>query len=191
MSTINEIAEATTGEIAIKRNIFSLDAEIDQIAEAFEVLEDQADVPDEVANQVLEYFDALMDERDRKADRYADFIAARSARAENLKAEAARLLALAQVEENKAKSAKTLLHLFMDFKGMSKWETPLHKFSVCKNGGKIPLQIDANVDPEKVAGRFQKVVVTLDTDAVRSDLEAGLVIPFAKLGERGSHLRIR
>jgi hypothetical protein len=38
---------------------------------------------------------------------------------------------------------------------------------------------------------FQKVEVKADTDALRKALEAGLDVPGASLGVRGTHLRIR
>lgn len=58
------------------------------------------------------------------------------------------------------------------------------------NGGKQPLDIDP-VDPKTVPGRFQKVTVSIDADAVRAAIDAGETVPFARLKPRGQQLRIR
>lgn len=58
------------------------------------------------------------------------------------------------------------------------------------NGGKVPL-IMHDVNPDDLPPTFQKVTYAVNTDAVRRALESGETLPFASLGEKGSHLRIR
>jgi Siphovirus Gp157 len=172
-------------------NIFELDAELNQIAESFDILDDQPELPEAVREQVFAYFGELVETRDTKADNYARFITEKDTRAAALKAEAARITALAKAEENKAKSAKSVLHHFMTVKGMTKWETSFHKFSVCANGGKPPIILDPDITPEDLDDVYQKVTVTVHMEAVREAIESGIEVPFAKLGDRGTHLRIK
>lgn len=76
----------------------------------------------------------------------------------------------------------------------------LGELSVRTNGGVLPMEV--TLPPELTAEtleqfgideRFYKMRVTyeLDSAAVRKALEGGETLPWAKLGERGSHLRIR
>lgn len=64
------------------------------------------------------------------------------------------------------------------------------QLSIQPNGGKVPVQIDPT-DPATVEERFRRVRVELNTEAVRAAVEGGEVVPFARLVEKGTHLRIR
>ncbi len=173
-------------------NIFDIDSELDQIAAAFDTLE--SDQPDEaeLLQTIENYFGDLLDQRDRKLDNYARFISEKQAVADARKAEANRILALAQVDQNTADRCKALLKMWMDAKGITKVETPLHKFGIQANGGKTPLVIDPAWNPEDAPIRYRKITYSFDTATIRQDLETGtFALPFASFGEKGSHLRIR
>ena len=183
--------------LAPKRNIFDIDAELDQIAEAFDTLE-EGGVEDDVKAAVLAYFGGLLDERDQKLDRYAGLIAAkaaaasiRKAEADAYQAEADRLKGLAKADDNAAKSAKRYLQILFESKGWTKIETKFHKFWVQANGGKPPVRLAPGLDPNAVDARFQKVTVEIDEGAVREALLAGEVLEFAELAPVGSHLRVK
>ena len=173
-----------------KRNIFDINDELDQVAEAFDALNDGG-TEEAVLEAIEKYFGDLLDERDKKLENYARFIRQREFMADVRKEEAKRVAALAKTDENAIGRCKSFLKLLFDQHGWTKIETPLFKFGVQKNGGKAPLEIDPDVDPNTVNGKYQRVVVTLDTEAIRADLEAGVEIPFARIGEVGTHLRIR
>ena len=172
-----------------KRNIFDIDAELDQIAMSFDQLEDGG-TEEAVLAAIEAYFGDLIQERDAKLDNYARFIAERKAIGAARKAEADRLAALAKVDNNTADRAKAFLKHLFDSKGWTKIETPSHKFGIQANGGKPPLIID-EVDPTTVDECYRLVTVKIDQEAVRADLEAGVEVPFARIGEVGTHLRIR
>lgn len=76
----------------------------------------------------------------------------------------------------------------MDTMGVTEFKSDLHSFKKVRNGGKAPLIID---DPGAIPANFQKVVIAPDTDKIREALEAGEELPFAHLGERGVHLRVK
>lgn len=74
-------------------------------------------LPEEQAAELHEWFAELADERreerDRKLDNYCALITDVEARADVRKSEAKRLAQRAQVDENKAKSLKTMLQWFL------------------------------------------------------------------------------
>lgn len=128
---------------------------------------------------------------DKKLDGYGALIREREAKAAARKAEAQRLLDLAKTDENTVKRLKERLQFFFDANGITKQETARFKFSVVANGGKLPLIINEGLAPEDVAEGWQKQVISFDNEAIREALEAGNELSFARLGERGSSLRIK
>lgn len=93
----------------------------------------------------------------------------------------------ARVEHLKAR-----LKQHMDRTGVTKLTTAKGRtLSVVKNGGKVPLVIVGGYTPDDVADEMVKVTKTFDQDAIRKALAEGRPIPFAKLGEPGTHLRIK
>lgn len=150
-------------------------------------------------------YEALLGDRGtltEKVDGYAALIADISFRAEGRKAEAKRLADLAKIDENKAKALKERLKLFFDRHGLKDLQTKLHRFSVVKNGGVRQLAFPDDFDPASLAPiyRAERVVVDVDKEALRRDLEAleaaaqvgvGVDIDGIYLAERGTSLRIR
>jgi len=152
------------------------------------------EITEDAAGEAIEqWFDELGEARDAKIDNYCNLIAELTARSEARAAEAARISRLASVDANAATRLKNALKAFMDIHGLAKLETPFHKLTVAKNGGKSPLVIpdawrdDAASAPEA----YHRTFVRLDTEAIRADLEAGQEIAGCAIGERGTNLRIR
>lgn len=133
---------------------------------------------------------ALHDERERKVDAYCCLIAEISARAAARKAEAQRLAENASRSEATVKRLKTRLLDAFNAMGIGKLETERFTVSVAKNGGLVPLELDPTLDPSTLPEEFQRVTISPDTDAIRAAL-ATTTLPFAKLGERGQHVRIK
>lgn len=133
---------------------------------------------------------ALQDEREHKVDAYCSLIAELTARGAARKAEAERLYLNAQRQENAAKSLKYRLLESFKTLGIKKLETDKFTVSVCANGGLVPLELAPNLDPATLPKNFQRVTVTPDTEAIRAAL-ATTELSFAKLGERGQHVRIK
>ena len=71
------------------------------------------------------------------------------------------------------------------------------KLAVQKNGGVVPLTTEFDtLDADTIAtfgieARFYKVGYSMDNAAIRAALEAGEDLPWARLGVRGTSLRIR
>lgn len=172
------------------RSIFEIGDELNAIAEAFDRAEENGD--DEVVRTAFEaYFAQLLDNRDIKLDRYAALIQFNQTLADAAKAEAKRCADLARIRENRVAAMKARLKMYFEANGITKIETAKHAFTIAGNGGKLPLVIDENTKPEAAPECFQKVTVDFDQDAIRAALESGEELDFARLGERGTHLRVK
>ena len=168
-----------------------------EISERYQALDELLDgAGGDLTDPAVEaYVDEIVSElesdRDAKLDGYCAYIAELQARADARQAEADRLAARAKVDEGNAARLKERLRALFELRGWGKVETPRYTLRLTNNGGKLPLDLDADIRPEDLAERFRRVKVDVDTEAVRAALEAGEEIPFARFGTRGNHLRIR
>lgn len=81
------------------------------------------------------------------------------------------------------------LQSYLKCKGVRKVHTSNHDFVVCKNGGKQPIEITADV--YDIPREYCIFTPKPNTDVIRKALESGQELEFARLGERGEHLRIK
>ena len=152
----------------------------------------EGDVSDpRVAQAVDQWFTELDLEFEKKLDNYAAFITELSARAEFRKFEADRLAKRAKSEFNLADWLKARLKFVLEQRKATKIETPRYTLSICKNGGKVPVEIyePANV-PKELCRHIPESWVP-DADRIREVLEECSDVPGAALGVRGTHLRIK
>lgn len=126
-----------------------------------------------------------------KLDGYAALLRELEARSEARRTEAARLLALAATDDNAAKRLEDRLLWFLRDQELQKVETARFRISVSRNGGKTPVTLAVAPDELPDAWRTQVTTYRAETDRIRAALERGESLPFASLGERGHHLRIR
>lgn len=140
--------------------------------------------PEEI--QVFEdTLESVLAEVENKADAYAVVIREAKSTAEKYQKEADRLSEKAQVIENSIQRMKDRLKIAMETMKVTKLEGDYHKFRIQKNGGKVGIEYLGDV-PDS----YKKVVLEDDTARIREDLEAGKELGFARLKERGTHLRI-
>ncbi len=131
-------------------------------------------------------------DQSNKLDGYACLIRQLEMEATAATAEKEQWAKKAQARENSAKRLKERLKLYMELSRQDKLQTSTGRIiALQNNGGLLPLELAPTIDPNKLAPAFQRVKVDVDTDAVRAVLEAGQELPFAKLGARGRHVRIR
>lgn len=137
------------------------------------------------------WFAELTTEAASKLDGYAGYIQELLARAEDRKEESERLAHRAKVDANLAGYLKDRMLEFFIARGWPKLETKRYKLTVCNNGGKIPLKVlvPAHELPERF--RQQRIEYVARTDEITKALESGEELPFAALGERGKHIRIK
>jgi hypothetical protein len=153
------------------------------------------DVTDEEAAAAI---DAWLAEADaplkQKLDAYASVIRERELKAAARKAEADRVAALARTDANAVARLKERLKYFFESEGLQKIETDRFKFSISGNGGLAPVIV--HVDPEQLPEWAQRKTVTADIEAIRGEIETRKAtgkdpLPFAEIGPRGTHLRVR
>lgn len=168
-------------------NLFEIGEELERIADALRDAEG-------VVNDGLleEWFDSVMEARDQKIDRYCNLIKSLEGMAAIREEEIKRLQALVKGDQATVKRLKDRLRIFVEGQG-GKVETPLHKLSVAKNGGKVPVHYPGAwaESPSEAPEAFHRRRIELDVEAIRASLEAGEEIPGCAIGERGTHLRIK
>jgi chromosome segregation ATPase len=145
-----------------------------------------------IEEEIAAWFSELGTARDQKIDNYCAFLRELELRISLRKAEAERLQARAKTDANTVEFLKARLKSFLEETNAGKIETERYTVSIAKNGGKLPLILhDPNVRAAELPPAYQRVSVDIDKEAIRADLEAGKVLPFAALGERGTRLSIR
>ncbi len=147
----------------------------------FEMLEDP-DIPDDAIFDTIESIEATMD---IKADRYAMAIRSFDGDIAQIDAEIKRLRERKTAMQNRIQAMKNRLEDTMRATGRTKFKTALFSFDIQKNGGKPPLVITGEVPVN-----YRKPGEP-DNAAIRADLDLGVYLPFAELGEVGESLRIR
>lgn len=70
-------------------------------------------------------------------------------------------------------------------------ETDRYRLTLANNGGKLLVVIDEDFSVASMPDDLVKVSMTPDLEAIRSALEFGATLEFARFGERGRSLRIR
>ena len=176
-----------------KQSLYEISAELRALEEA--ILEADGDITDEQTEQIIDaWFAEIGDRRDEKFDGYGALIRNLESRAKARKEEAARINALARPDENLAKRLKTRLKFFMEnvFQ-VEKVETLKFRFAVQKNGGAVPVIVEDYYVENSVElpEEFRRVAFEPDLPKIREALEQGRELDFARLGERGTSLRIK
>lgn len=152
------------------------------------------DITDEAMEAEIDKWLAdLGEERDTKIDNYCALVQEFYARAEARKVEAARMTALATVDDNAANRLKSKLLAFFTVHELDKVETLRFRVSRVNNGGGLPVLIDSELldNPERLPETYRKTVYQPDRTLIAFDLNAGVELEFARFGERGKHLRIK
>jgi hypothetical protein len=147
----------------------------------------------EVAAIVTRWWVSLDGDLKAKAARCIAVIREQEALSDAAKAEADRLAAYAASKAARAAKVRQMVMTAMQAAQVKRLDTPLGAVTVAGNGGVAPLVV-ADVDPLEVQALYPELVevtTTINKQAVRDALEQGLSLPFAALGERGTHLRIR
>lgn len=166
---------------------------IDQLlAEAEEAGQDLSSP--EVAEIVTRWWLALDGDLQAKVERCIPVILEQKALSKSAKAEAARLAAYSKARAARADRIGDAVHAALIAAGKTRVETRLGAACVEGDGGVAPLLLNDGVDPDEVAAQWPdlvRVTTAIDNDAVRRLLASGQPLPFAALGERGTHLKIR
>ena len=151
-----------------------------------EMMEDDS-IDIDIINDTME---GIEYELEIKADNYAKIMRELEGEAETIRKEIARLDDKYSRIKDNVKRLKDNLQQAMVETGKTKIKTDLFTISVQKNGGKAPLIIeDGKIIPAEYIEKHE--IEVLKRDAIREDLEKGIDLGFAHLGERGESLRIK
>jgi len=128
---------------------------------------------------------------EEKLESIAKLIRTWEAEGDALKAEAKKFSDRASVAFNGADRLKARVQSFLASTEATEANAGLFKFRLVKNGGKAPLEFFANApDPSQADPKLTNLRYEFNKDAIRAKLEAGEEIPWAKIGERGTHVRL-
>ncbi len=175
------------------KSLWEISADMQSLDEL--LFELDGEITDELVESAI---DAWLQENEahlaEKLDGYCAVIDEREALADLRVREGKRLVGLANTDLRKTGKLRQRLKVFFDSRGITKFETTRHKFTVAKNGGPQPITITPEwiAAPANAPEQFHKIIIELDKDAIRTALEASQEpIEGCEFAERGTHLRIR
>lgn len=132
--------------------------------------------------------EGLQGELDDKVSQWARCIKNLEGERDAIKAEGDRLTKRAKSIDNEVKHMKDTLLMYLKAAGVTKAGDAVIKASIVKNGGQAPLEID--LIPVDLPEDFQKITIDADKEAIRAALEGGQQLEWARIGERGEHVKI-
>jgi Siphovirus Gp157 len=173
------------------RNLFDIGLDLLALDDLIEGVE--GDISDEaVEKAVTEWLTGLGGEEANKLDGYCNYIKTLEMEEVAARAEAEQYLAQAKARANRVKWLKERMKLHLQATKRTEARTATNRrIVIVKNGGLVPLHIDETADVAKVDDSLVIVRRELDTGKIREALNKGGVLPFAQLGERGTHLQIK
>jgi hypothetical protein len=175
-------------EITRKLSLFAIGDELNNVIAAIERAEEEGADP-EILAALDEFFAQTITDRDKKLNSYGGLIHYIGALADIAEAEAKRVSALARARRGLEAALKNRLKGFLELNGVTKIATANHVFSVVKNPQES-LVINEDTTPEMVDKEFQVITVDFNNAAIRSAIDRGDEVPFARL-VRGTHLRVK
>jgi predicted transcriptional regulator len=152
--------------------------------EARELQDMIEEYPPETFSDTIESLQLMIED---KADSYAAVNQNITNEIAALKAEEERLSARRKSLESNQKRLKDAIKNAMEILGQNKIKTEKFTFSVSKNGGSQPIEVDAELLPDN----YKKVIVEPDKELISKASESGIDIPGVKVLERGTHLTIK
>lgn len=181
---------SSSATIAPKRALFDIGEDLI----AFDnLLEDVGgDVSDpSVESTITNWFTTLSGEESRKLDGYLGYIKTLEGEATVAQAEKEQFETKVRTRKSRIEFLKARLKQHLEATKRTQVKTLAGRtIAIQANGGKLPVDID-QVDPATLPERFTKTTVTINREAVAAALEAGEVLEFARLGTRGTQLRIK
>lgn len=144
---------------------------------------------DEERANVNAAIEAYMKAEVQKVDRIRAFILHEEARAKIAREESERQLRRARIAEAHAEQVKEFCKRVLTEVGKKRVEGRSGVIKIQTNGGIVALEI---FDETALPMEYTPMVISYppDTELIRAAIKAGKHVPGAKLGERGTHVRI-
>jgi hypothetical protein len=168
----------------IGEDLLALDELIDSLG---------GDVSDPAVDAAItSWQESLANDQGRKLDGYCNLIKKLDAMAAIASAEAAEYSKRAASCTNRVKWLKSRMMNHMLRTGTTTLETATgRKIAIQGNGGKPPVDIVEDVDLTTIDQRFVRTKSEIDKEAIREAIANGESVPFARIGQLGTQLRIR
>lgn len=145
-------------------------------------IENGEDLPDDLLSEVDE-------ELETKAENYAKVIKNLESDLNGLDEEIKRLTAKKKAVKSGIDRLKENLQNAMILTGKRKFKTDLFSFNIQKNGGALPVIVDADVS--ELPDELVKITESPDLQAIAAYINETGDVTWAHFGERGESLRIR
>ena len=166
----------------MNNSLYDLSAEFDELC-------DMLTDPDADQEAVSDTLEGLQLEIADKVDGYAAVYAETEGKKATITEEIKRLTDLKKACDNAQDRTKSYAGAALERAGAAKFSSALHEIRVRKNGGALPLQIDEGEVPEEYLKT--EIVQKPDKDKIAKELKLGIELPFARYGERGTHVEIK
>lgn len=143
----------------------------------------------EIGPELEEFFNDLQNQEAVKLTNYLNLIATIEMEAAAARAQAEQFSMKAKTRENKIKSLKDRMNVYLEMTGRTRATASNTKsVRIQANGGTQALKITLEAVPQDY--KVERVVVDIDEQRIRSELMKGETLEFATLEPRGTHLRI-
>lgn len=169
--------------------LFDIGMELTALDQLCEEAEGNLERAPEISAVLADWFDKLTNDESAKLENYCQYIRQLEIEASAARAEMEQFQKKATTRENRVKWLKDQMKGYLEMTKRERVTTAKSRvISIQKNGGVLPMEM-GDVDPKTIDPKFTKLEV--DRVAIRMALESGEAVGFAKLGERGRHLRIK
>lgn len=173
------------------KTLYEIGSALIELNDLCEEIEGDLSRAGELSAAIEAYMASLEDQQAEKLDNYVGLIRQLEAEAVAARAEAEQWQQKARRRERRAQWLLENLQKHLDRTGQDRVRTASgREIAVVKNGGEQPLVIDPNATIDCNMD-FVYPTYHWDKTAIREALAAGRELPFARLGERGRHLRIK
>lgn len=174
----------------MSRTLFDIGADLSALDQLCNEAEDNMERAPELDAALATWFEQLHEQEAAKLEGYRLYIARLESEAAAAKAEAEQFAKMAKMRLSRVEWLKDRLKGYLEFTKRERVLTSTNRtIAIQKNGGKLPLVIDDNIKPQDTA--FHKLTYEWDKEVIRMRLEQGHTFKFARLGEPGTHLRIK
>lgn len=168
----------------IGNDLLALDALIEELG---------GDISDpSVEKNITDWFNELARDESVKLDGWVGYIRQLEMEIAAAKAEADQFILKAKARETRVSWLKHRMKLHLETGGRSEAKTAAgRRVWIQANGGNQGVIYADKIDINDVPGQFVRVVREVDENAVRAALKRGETLEFARLADRGNHLRIK
>lgn len=160
-----------------------------ELSSDYAALLDLATDPDTDPQAITDTLEGVELQIKDKVDGYAVVYTELEERVEAIKKEIKRLTNMKNACEKAKERMENYAEASLLQAGVKEFSSALHKIKISKNGGVPPLLIDEAEVPDEYLKA--EIVQKPDKDKIAEELKLGVVLPFARYGERGTHVKIK